>query len=133
MEALGIGDYVKTYLRYVPSGDVYRFFAASDLVILPYHRFDAQSGVGATALSFRKPMIVTNVGGLPELVADQRFVVSPGDPSALARAMVLCLKDPAQLKRMADHAETLAAKFAWPTIAKRTWAVYRKVLGMCIT
>lgn len=128
MEALGIGDYVRTYLKYVPSGEVYRFFAASDLVILPYHRFDAQSGVGATALSFRKPMIVTNVGGLPELVGDQRFVVSPKDPLALARAMVLCLKDPAQLQRMADHSETLAGKLAWPTIAKKTWAVYRKVL-----
>ena len=128
MEALGIGDYVRTYLRYVPSGEVHRFFAASDLVILPYHRFDAQSGVGATALSFRKPMIVTNVGGLPELVEDQRFVVPPKDPSALAQAMFLCLKDPAQLQRMSDHAETLAAKLTWPTIAKKTWAVYRKVL-----
>ena len=128
MEALGIGDYVKTYLRYVPSGDVYRFFEVSDLVILPYHRFDAQSGVGATALSFRKPMVVTNVGGLPEFVGDQRCVVAPKDPSAMARAMVSCLKDPAQLQRMADRAETLASKIAWPTIAKKTWAVYRKVL-----
>ncbi len=125
---LGIGNYVRTFLGYVPSGDVHRFFTASDLVVLPYHRFDAQSAVGATALSFRKPMIVTNVGGLPELVEDQRFIVSPKDPSALAQAVVFCLKDPAQLQKMSADAKTIALKFAWPTIAKKTWAVYRKVL-----
>lgn len=130
MEELGIGNYVKTYLSYVPSGDVHRFFTASDLVVLPYHRLDAQSGVGATAISFRKPMIVTRVGGLPELVGDQRFVVPPKDPSALAKAVVFCLKDPAQLQQMSADAEIIALKFAWPTIAKKTWAVYQEVLGI---
>ena len=75
-------------------------------------------------------MIVTRVGGLPELVADQRFVVPPKDPSALAKAVVFCLKDPAQLQQMSADAEIIALKFAWPTIAKKTWAVYQEVLGI---
>ena len=126
---LGVGEYVTTYLRYVSSANVCNYFMASDLVILPYHHFDSQSGVGAIAISFRKPMIVTNVGGLPELVEDHRFVVPPKDADALARAIIKCLKDYSQLEAMSKSTETIAARVAWPLIAKKTRAVYRKVLG----
>ena len=77
---LGISGAVKTFLEYIPSGEVYRYFEAADLVILPYHRFDSQSGIGSTAVSFRKPLIVTEVGGLPDLVKNQQYVVPPGNP-----------------------------------------------------
>ena len=75
IEDLAIDNAVKTYLDYVPSGDVYKYFEAADLVLLPYEQFDSQSGVGSTAVSFRKPMIVSDVGGLPDLVPDRRWVV----------------------------------------------------------
>ncbi|MDY7039131.1 MAG: glycosyltransferase family 4 protein [Thermodesulfobacteriota bacterium] len=130
IDELGIGDHIKTFFKYIPSEDVYKFFTVSDLIILSYHHFDSQSGVGATAISFRKPMIVTNVGGLPELVADRRFVVPPGDPKALARTIEGCLKDPDQLARMAAGAEVVASKIAWPAIAIKTWSVYCKALGL---
>ncbi|MFC1813515.1 glycosyltransferase [Thermodesulfobacteriota bacterium] len=126
---LGIGDYITTDLRYIPSGEVFKFFGASDLVVLPYHHFNAQSGVGATALSFRKPMIVTNVGGLPELVADDRFVVPKKDPEALARTIVDCFQNPDTLDQMAAETGVLASRIAWPVIAKKAWSVYGKVLG----
>jgi len=130
MKKLEITDYVKTFLRYIPSKDVWRFFAVSDLVVIPYHDFDSQSGVGAIALSFRKPMIVTNVGGLPELVGDHRYVVPPKDPFSLAQAIVRCLKDNSRLKSMSANAEKVAAKFAWPIITEKTWGVYTKVLNI---
>jgi glycosyltransferase involved in cell wall biosynthesis len=130
IDDLGIGDYIKTYLRYIPSGEVFKFFVASDLVILPYHHFDSQSGVGSTAISFRKPMIVTNVGGLPELVVDQRYVVPPKDPETLASTIVDCLKNPDQLDKMAAGAEEVAGAIAWTTIAKKTWSLYDNVLDL---
>ena len=129
IEGLGIGDRIRTYLRYVPSGEVWRFFTASDLVILPYHHFDAQSGAGATAISFRKPMIVSDVGGLPELVLDRRYVVAAKDPAALARTILYCINDTERLAQMSAGAETVAAKMAWPAIAGKTWSVYARVLG----
>jgi len=132
-EKLGIKDYVSTYLKYIPAGEHYRFFCASDLVILPYRYFDAQSAVGAAALSFGKPIIVTNVGGLPEYVEDRRFVVPPKDPAALAAAMVECLKDKSQLQAMSKSSRNIATRLAWPTIAEKTWAVYGKVLGKPVT
>jgi glycosyltransferase involved in cell wall biosynthesis len=130
IKKLDIAEYVKTYIGYIPSGDVWRFFAASDLVILPYHNFDSQSAVGAIALSFHKPMIVTNVGGLPELVEDNRYMVPPQEPYSLAQAIITCLRDKSRLKSMSANAEKIAAKFAWPLVAEKTWEVYRKVLQL---
>jgi len=129
IDDLRIEDYIKTYLRYIPCGEVFKFFAASDLVILPYHHFDSQSGVGSTAVFFRKPMIVTNVGGLPELVADRRYVVPPEDSEALADKIVCCLKDPARLAQMSAEADKVANAIAWPAIAQKTWSVYDNVLS----
>ena len=129
IDDLGIGKYVKTHLHYIPSGEVYRFFEASDLVILPYRSFDSQSGVGATAVSFRKPMVVTDTGGLSELVGDKRYVIPPGDSRAMARAVVHALKEPARLEKMAADTRAVAKNMAWPMIAKKTWSVYCKVLG----
>ena len=85
------------------------------------------------SISFNKPMIVTNVGGLPELVIDRRFVVAPGDPEALAKAVIGCFKDPLRLVEMADGAGIVAEKMAWPSIAKKTWSIYRKALGLAPT
>ncbi len=129
MGKLGIQNKVTVFLDYIPSGDVYRYFTASDLVLLPYHHFDSQSGVGATAISFRKPIIVTDVGGLSDLVGDERFIVQPKDHVALAEATVLCLNDPLIMESMIQNTETAAAKLSWSSIAKKTMQVYKHALN----
>ncbi len=129
IEALNIRKAVVASLDYIPSGEVHRYFTASDLVLLPYRRFDSQSGVGATAVSFRKPLIVSNVGGLPNLVADPRCVTPPGDSAALAKAVEDCLASPKRLDAMTADAEAIASTLSWPAIARKTWAVYDHVLG----
>ena len=130
---LNIRHAVSTHLGYIPSGEVYKFFTAADMVILPYHRFDSQSGVGASAISFRKPMIVTHAGGLPDLVADPRCVVPPNDPDALAKVLVECLCTPGRLEGLAAGADSIARKLTWPAIIAKTMSVYRKVMGLSDT
>lgn len=129
IERLALDKAVKTYLDYIPSGDVYKFFEAADLVILPYEHFDSQSGVGSTAVSFRKPLIVADVGGLPDLVPDRRGVVPPKNPPALARAIIDCLSDPALLARMTADSEKVAAGLSWSVIAEKTIALYDRLLS----
>jgi glycosyltransferase involved in cell wall biosynthesis len=107
---------------------VHQFFDVADLCIFPYLHFDSQSGAGAVALSFRKPMIVSDVGGLPEFVKDKRFVVPPGEHKALADAMTVCLGDESILGRMAADAEAISANFSWPEIAKKTENIYQQLL-----
>jgi len=129
IEDLGINDSVKTCLEYIPSGDVYKYFEAADLVILPYHHFDSQSGVGSTAVSFHKPMIVSDVGGLPDLVKNCRYVIPPKDPKALARSITGCLNDPIQLTAMEVSTQKVAAELSWPHIAQKTCAIYDNLIN----
>ena len=128
IQRLKIKEFVTTFLEYIPAGEVYRFFSVADLVILPYHHFDGQSGVGSTAVSFRKPLIVSRVGGLPDLVCDPRCVVPPQDPSALADALDGCLQNPDRLEGMVNDAGRVAHELSWAAIAEKTFAVYQDVL-----
>ena len=128
IKQLRIEKQVVARLGYIPSNEVHRYFCASDLVILPYHHFDSQSGVGGAAVSFRKPLIVTRVGGLPDLVVDQRAVIPPADPTALAEAVANCLKNSVRLKKMAKDADIVAQRLSWKGIAKQTITVYESLI-----
>lgn len=67
MEDLDICDYIEIYDDYIPDKEVEKFFAASDLVVLPYESA-TQSGIVQISYGFTKPVIATDVGGLPEVV-----------------------------------------------------------------
>lgn len=124
-----ISAYVKKHLYYIDFREVAKYFIASDLVILPYRQFESQSGVGATAVAFRKPMIVTRTGGLPELVVDQKNVVPPGDIKALSDRIIYCLKDHSALAKMSEDADTIAEKISWHSVATKTLSVYEKLIN----
>ena len=126
---LKIEKYIKPHLKYIQSDEVSNYFVTADLVLLPYHEFEAQSGVGATAISFRKPMIVTDVGGLPELVSNRQQVVPPGDFGQLADRVGVCLQDAGQLASMSAGSGEIAGKIAWQKAAVKTLAVYSRVLS----
>jgi glycosyltransferase involved in cell wall biosynthesis len=88
-EQLGIAHRVQLINRYIPNEEVGLYFSAADVVVLPYLEA-TQSAVLQTAFSFDKPVITTNVGGLPEMVQDGRLglVVPPRDTQALASAII---------------------------------------------
>lgn len=88
IESLGIGDRVRVVGRYVPDNEVALYFRAADVAVLPYTSASG-SGIAQTAFAFELPVIVTAVGGLPDVVRDgvTGFVVPPGDPAALADAI----------------------------------------------
>jgi glycosyltransferase involved in cell wall biosynthesis len=123
-----LSSHVKTYLDYIPSEDVHRYFCAADLTVLPYQHFDSQSGVGSTAVAFRTPMIVSDVGGLPELVKDSRLVVPPGNSDALADAIIDCLSDPELLPTTLGHLDTTASELDWGVIAQTTCLLYEQLI-----
>ncbi len=127
IEQLDLSEAVKLHLHYIPSADVHRFFCAADLALLPYRNFDSQSGVGSSAVAFRTPMVVSDVGGLPDLVPDRRWVVPPDDPEALAATVTELFTTPALLSEMSAKMDDLGGRFAWSQIAEATLDVYRTV------
>ena len=69
IEQLGLQDRVVLHDRFIADDDVRYYFSAADCLVLPY-RSATQSGVTQIAYNFSVPMLVTNVGGLPEIVPD---------------------------------------------------------------
>jgi len=76
------------YDKYLPDDDVPQLFAASDLVVLPYKKATS-TGVLPLAYAAGLPVVVTNVGGLPDLVTEGETgaIVPPNNPEALANAI----------------------------------------------
>lgn len=74
---------------FIPNTEVHRYFCAADVVVQPY-KTATQSGISQMAYHFNKPMIVTNVGGLPEMVPHGKvgYVTQP-NATAIADALVL--------------------------------------------
>ena len=85
----GCKDNIILVSDYVPDDKVENYFAASDLVVLPYESA-TQSGIAQIAYGFDKPVVATNVGGLPEVVLDEKtgYIVPPQDHTALAEAIL---------------------------------------------
>ena len=98
---------------YTPDREVEKYFAACDMVVLPYESA-TQSGIVQIAYGFGKPVAVTNVGGLPDVVNHNRtgYVVPPQDEAALAEVIVRYFAE----DREAEFAENIAAeayRFSW--------------------
>lgn len=110
---LGIEDRVRVQDSYTPDREVEKYFAAADLVVLPYTSA-TQSGIAQIAYGFTKPVVVTDVGGLPDVVEDGKtgYVVEPGKPEALAGAVVRFFREE-QAQRMKKNIEKDAYRFSW--------------------
>ncbi len=110
---LGIADRVTIVAGYTPNEDVPRTFIAADVVVLPYLSA-TQSGIVQIAYRYDRPVVTTNVGGLPEFVDDGRtgYLVPPGDPAALAAAIDRFFRE-ADRKAMAQAIAARRAETSW--------------------
>ena len=93
IRSLDISDIVILHNDYIPDNKVNLYFRACDIVAQPY-KTATQSGVTQVAFHFECPMLVTNVGGLPEIVPDGKigYVVNP-DAQDIADALVRYYKE----------------------------------------
>ncbi len=111
--ASGAGDIVDLVDGFVPDEQVEAYFVASDLVVLPYVSA-TQSGIVQIAYNYDRPVVTTDVGGLPEVVQDGRtgFLVPPGEAPALAAAIARFFDE----DRAAEFAAAVAVekrKYSW--------------------
>ena len=113
--------------RFVGDAEIPALFRRADLIALPY-RDSEHSGVVYTALAFGKPMVLSSVGGFPELAAStaRRASSLPGDPVGLAAALEELISDqearPSSPTRPGAAAE---GPFSWDAVAAQTLQLYR--------
>lgn len=89
IKKLQIEDLLILKTDFIPDSEVGNYFGAADMVVQPYIEA-TQSGISQLAYHYEVPMLVTNVGGLPEIVQDGKagYVVAPNSSKEVADAMV---------------------------------------------
>ena len=107
---------------FVPDNEVKDWFNAADMVVQPY-KSATQSGVTQIAYHFEKPMLVTRVGGLEEIVPDGKvgYAVSP-DARSIADALVDCFKN----ERFEEFKINLLKekeKYSWPKLVEAIFSI----------
>jgi len=125
LKKYGIEDRVIMRTNYIPSDMVRFYFSAADMVVQPY-RSATQSGVTQIAYHFEKPMLVTDVGGLSEIVPNGKvgYVVQPN-----AKAIADSLNDFYENNREAAFvANTKSEKkrFQWDSFAAAIEELYKR-------
>jgi glycosyltransferase involved in cell wall biosynthesis len=109
---------------YVPEDEVDDMFAEASLVVLPYTQA-SQSGIGGLALARGIPVIVSDVGSLPDLAADATCVVRAGSSRALARAVLAHIDhDSASRQNTLDFAQE---RFSWEAVASASLNLYESL------
>jgi len=121
---------VRFEARFAAAAEIPALFRRADVVVLPYREID-QSGVLFTALAFGRPLVLTSVGGFPEVAAHGAAeLVPPDDPGALHDALRRVVDHPAHRAAMAEASARVARdEYGWDRIATRHLALYERLLG----
>ena len=115
--------------RFVTDPEIPAYMRRADVVALPYRNIE-QSGVLYTALAFGRPLVLSDVGGFPEIAAQSAArTVPPEDPAALAVALRELIADPAERDRLAAGAlEAATGRYSWDRIGRDTKSLYERLL-----
>ncbi len=115
IKELGIADRLILKTDFIPNEEVKYFFSAADLVVQPY-KSATQSGISQLCYHFEKPMVVTNVGGLPEIVRhEQGGYVVPVEVTAIADA-ILAFYEKEKEADFISVVKEVKKEFAWDTM-----------------
>ena len=113
ISSMNLDRNVTVHARYIPKEMVAKYFAAANVVVQPYVSA-TQSGVAQIAYQFDRPLIVTDVGGLAEVIPHEvaGLVVKPNDPNALAESVIRFFSEALEDQLVAGVQEQ-KQKYSW--------------------
>jgi D-inositol-3-phosphate glycosyltransferase len=120
-------DNIVLYDAFIANEEVKTYFSAADLLALPY-KHATQSGVTQVAFHFEKPTIVTNVGGLSEIIPDKvcGYVVD-SNPTAIADAMVDYFENKRE-EAMTTAMHEEKKKYDWSIFSNHIVNLYQEIV-----
>lgn len=123
-----VKQYIEMYDGYIPDKEVEKYFAACDLVVLPYESA-TQSGIVQIAYGFEKPVVVTDVGGLPDVVTDGKtgYVVESKNSVKLAAAIISFFQKK-QANIFGENIKKEQYKFSWNRMVETVEEIYNEYL-----
>ncbi|WOX56179.1 glycosyltransferase family 4 protein [uncultured Methanoculleus sp.] len=128
---LGVQDHI-VFAGSVPNAEMASWYTAADVVVLPSLK-EATSIAGLEAMACGRPLVGTNIGGIPYLINDGKtgLLVEPRNPSQLAEALARVLTDDAARSEMGVAARKRAVEqFSWIRVAGTVEDIYRKARGV---
>lgn len=126
IDKLNIRDRLCLFTDFIPNNEVAYYFSAADCVVQPY-RTATQSGISQIAYHFEKPMIVTNVGGLPEIVPDGKVgFVTEVSASGIADAIVKFYVEDKE-GELSQHIKEEKKKYSWQHFTDNIMKLYQQI------
>jgi glycosyltransferase involved in cell wall biosynthesis len=126
IDKLQIRDRLHLFTDFIPNTEVRNYFSAADCVVQPY-RTATQSGISQIAYHFEKPMIVTAVGGLPEIVPDNKVgFVTPVDPKAITEAILRFYREDKE-HAFSDNLREEKKKYSWTHFTDNLMKLYGQI------
>ena len=125
-KGLGISDRVR-FMGSVTEEIKQEMLSTCKIFVLP-SIWESYGIAAAEAMSYGKPVVATNVGGLPEVVGDAGLLVAPRDPSALAGATMRLLEDDDLRAETGRTARARAMTFTWEKAAEDMEGVYAQAI-----
>jgi glycosyltransferase involved in cell wall biosynthesis len=123
---LGIVDQVD-FRGYVSEEERDRLLDRCQLYVMP-SLFESFGIAAAEAMSHGKPVVCSEVGGLPEVVRDSGVLVPPRDPGALAEAINGLLQDDVRRRELGRKARAYSREYSWESVAAKTMNQYRSLV-----
>lgn len=130
IDKYSLSDYCLIHNKFIPHDEVKHYYAASDLVVLPYKRI-YQSGVLMMSLSYEKAVLVSDLEPLTDLIKDNDtgFVFKSGDDYSLSSKLNNILSDKDNLEHIRKRGlELMKKKYDWFEIGKQTKKSYQSIL-----
>jgi starch synthase len=131
-EMMGHKDKFVVHNKSIPYKMLSELYQKASIIVLPYTD-GSQSAVIPQAYAFKKPVVITDVGSLPENVDHgvTGYIVPPKDSKKLAEAIIDLLTNAEKRKRMGENGyKKTQEELSWKNIAPRTVEVYKKALAV---
>ena len=118
-------DSIIEHTHFIADDDVRYYFGVADLVVQPY-KSATQSGISQLAIYFEKPMVVTDVGGLKEIIGDEKggYVVTP-DATRIRQAIKRYMEETDQ-SAMKSYIRRLKQKYSWTSFFEELERIQQK-------
>ncbi len=124
VKELNLEDRISFNPRFIPDEEVKDYFCSTDLVVQPY-KTATQSGVTQIGYHFETPMLVTDVGGLAEIIPNGKvgYVVQPNGKSIADALLDFCINRP----DFSDGIKEEKKKYSWERMTQAVERIYKEI------
>jgi glycosyltransferase involved in cell wall biosynthesis len=116
------------FTGFIPDEELPLYFSAADIVVLPYARAMSSSGPLALAMSYRKPVIVSNILPITELIPFEKALFMRNSPESLAERLELILDNQHLQREISRAVEKIRTENSWSSIGLQTSVLYQDLL-----